>query len=59
MNIDITPKNEKNQPHGYWGVYWNNGKIWYKCVYINGKENGFEEEFYNYDGTLRHKIYHL
>jgi len=56
MNKDITPKNEKNQPHGYWEIYCKN-KLRFKCIYINGKENGFEEVYW--DEKLTDKYYHL
>jgi len=58
MNKDITPKNEKNQRHGYWEYYWFTSNLMYKCVYYNGKEYGFEEEFWD-DGKLIRKNYHL
>jgi len=58
MNKDITSYNTKGQRHGYWERYFSNGKLRYKCLYINGKENGFEG-FYNYVGILRRKNYHL
>jgi len=59
MNKDIIPTNAKGQPHGYWESYWANGRLCYKCVFINGKENGFEEEFWDNDGNITTKIYHL
>ena len=58
MNKDITPKNEKNQRHGYWEYYWFTSNLMYKCVYYNGKENGFEELCY-YEGKLKIKTYYL
>jgi len=57
MNKDLRPRNDKNQPHGYWVVYYANGKIWYNCVYVNGKENGFEE-CYSF-GKITEKRYYL
>jgi len=59
MNKNITPTNAKGQPHGLWEYYWNNGKIWYKCVFINGKEIGFEEYHNDDDGKLTNKRYYL
>jgi len=58
MKENLEPTNDKNQPHGYWEQYWYNGQLWYKCVYINGKENGFEEQYY-WTGKLRSKNYFL
>jgi len=59
MNKNITPFNDKGQPHGYWEYYWENGKLHFKCVYINGETNGFEELYCDNDGKLRIKSYHL
>jgi len=59
MKEDITPTNAKNQRHGYWELYWLNLKLHFKCVYVNGKENGFEEVYWNEDGKVRHKNYYL
>jgi len=57
MNKDIAPRNSKGQPHGYWKRYWD-GKLMYKCVFINGKVNGFEEYYWS-DGKLTIKRYYL
>jgi len=58
MKEDITPENAKGEEHGYWEIYHSNGKLCYKCVYINGKLNGFSE-LYNIDGKLTEKTYYL
>ena len=50
--------NAKGQRHGLWERYHYNGQLWYKCVFINGKENGFEEWYWD-DGNITTKIYHL
>jgi len=34
MNKDMTPRNKKGQPHGYWGRYNTNGKLKAKEYYI-------------------------
>jgi hypothetical protein len=35
-NKNITPRNHKGQPHGYWKVYWMGAnKIWYTRFYVN------------------------
>jgi len=59
MNIkeDITPYNDKNQPHGYWEWYWG-GNLWYRCFYDNGEVVGYEEN-YNSDSKLTIKNYYL
>jgi len=59
MKKNITPRNTKRQPHGYWEQYRPNGKLCYKCVFINDKENGIEEYYNNDDGKLTHKTYYL
>jgi len=54
MNIKkgITPYNNNKQKHGYWEVYyWSSDKLWFKCVYHNGKRIGYEED-YRYNGKL-------
>lgn len=43
MNENITPINEKYQAHGYWEVYRNDGKLFCKCFYVNGRMNGYIE----------------
>jgi len=61
MNIDkdLTPRNSKGQPHGYWEVYWSNGDLYYKCVYHNGSIIGYYEyNNYFHDNKLT-KLYHL
>ena len=57
MKKNIKPKNDKGQRHGYWEVYFDNGELWYKCVYINGELNGFEE-WYSC-GKITEKRYYL
>ena len=58
MKKDIRPYNDKGQPHGLCEYHWYNGQLQFKCVYINGKENGFEE-YYNNDGKVTDKTYYL
>jgi len=58
MNKNITPFNDKDQPHGYWEVYHPNGQLCYKCVNINGQRNGFEEDYW-YTGKVTDKTYYL
>jgi len=57
MNKDKTPKNDKGQRHGLWEVYWFTSKLCYKCVYLNGNENGFEQLYWG--EKLTAKRYHL
>jgi len=47
-NINIIPNNKK---HGYWEMYWNNNKQWYKAFYVNGSVYGYSE-------LLTNKLYH-
>jgi len=67
-NKNIKPRNAKDQPrgyweiyrpHGYWEIYRPNGDLYYKCLYYNGKEIGYEEWYgYTYGDKLT-KRYHL
>ena len=59
MKNDKMPYNDNYQPHGYWERYHYNGELWYKCVYINGKVNGFDEIHWYDDATITHKNYYL
>ena len=34
MKKDITPYNEKGEPHGYWEWYYDNGKLDSKIYFI-------------------------
>jgi len=57
MNKNLSPRNTKDKPHGYWECYWDNGELWFKCFFYNGKMIGYEE-YYPYVANLI-KIYHL
>jgi len=59
MNKVLRPRNDKNQPHGYWEQYWGNGLLLYRCVYVNGKENGIVEQYWDKDGKITKKSYQL
>jgi len=56
-NKNIMQYNEKNQKHGYYEVYWA-GKLCYKRFFHNGKEVGYEEQYFN-NGKLGRKKYYL
>ena len=62
-NKDIEQYNDKDQQHGYWELYYYTGDLFYKCFYHNGKEVGYEEQYFNNSddnsGKLREKIYHI
>lgn len=50
MNNNIRRFNN-DKPHGYWEIY-NNGygdHLSYKCFFINGLRNGYEEDYYSYN----------
>ena len=53
--INIRPKNDNDEAHGYWERYDNN-RLAYKCFYKNGDEVGYEE--WHTVGELR-KRYHI
>ena len=54
MSKDITSYNDKGQPHGLWESYWNNGQLYYKGTYLNGKRHGHWEQYWG-DGKLSYK----
>jgi len=56
-NKNKSPYNAKGQRHGLYEYYDNYGELYYNCVLINGKENGFE--CYYYYGEIIYKNYHL
>jgi len=58
MNKNINPYNNNKQPHSYWEQYYSNGKLAFKCVFINGKKNGIAE-WYNIDEKVFEKTYYL
>jgi len=45
MKKAITSFNDKKKAHGYWQVYYTNGRLWAKCYYINGRRVGYEEYY--------------
>jgi len=56
-NKDITPYNDKGEPHGLWEIYCDD-ILWYKCFFHNDKEVGYEEINW-YNGKLEEKKYYL
>jgi antitoxin component YwqK of YwqJK toxin-antitoxin module len=59
MSKDIRPFNDKGEPHGYWEVYYRNGKLWHKSFLQNCKEVGYEELYDCNNGDLHTKTYYL
>jgi len=59
MNKNITPRNEKGKPHGYCEMYWSDGRLSFKCFYINDKEVGYEEEYHYFTNPHVNIIFHL
>lgn len=55
---NITPHNDKNQPHGKWIYYYSNGQLRFKANYINGKPIGYFMTYSN-NGRLDFKEYHI
>ena len=49
--------NENNERVGYWEVYFNNGNLWSKGNYSNGKQIGYWEycEYYERGDKLSYK----
>lgn len=46
--------NENGEFHGYWEVYWDNGNLFYKGIYIHGERHGYWELYYD-NGELWYK----
>jgi antitoxin component YwqK of YwqJK toxin-antitoxin module len=61
MSKDIEPRNNKEQAHGYWEIYYYNGDLWYKIFYHNGKKVGYEEWYHwnNSNDNVTRKTYYL
>jgi antitoxin component YwqK of YwqJK toxin-antitoxin module len=54
MKKDITPCNEKGEPHGYWEEYFPNGQLMFKGNFVDGKQHGYLERYYT-NGQLCYK----
>jgi antitoxin component YwqK of YwqJK toxin-antitoxin module len=54
MSKNIKSYNDKRQSHGYWEVYWGDGKLRFKGNYVNGKRHGCWEHYYH-NGQLEYK----
>jgi antitoxin component YwqK of YwqJK toxin-antitoxin module len=48
---DKRPLNEENKAHGYWEIYYPNGQLQFKGLFVNGDLNG-PCESYSEDGSL-------
>lgn len=48
---DKRPLNEQNQAHGYWEIYYPNGHLHFKGLFVNGHVLG-PYESYSDDGSL-------
>jgi len=56
-NKNLEPRNTKGQAHGYWEVYWDNGRLCFKCIYNNSQGIGYEEWYDYYDCKLTKSYY--
>jgi len=54
----IKPRNNKEQPHGLWEVYYADGVLMFKCLYHNGELVGYED-VYSYNGKSNKKKYYV
>jgi len=60
MNKDITPLNNKGEPHGYWEYYLIGGQLVYKRFFHNGKQIGYAEWYHwNNSDKLNKKAYNI
>ena len=55
---DILPHNDKDQAHGLWITYRENGHLWFKGEWVNDKEVGIWY-FYHMNGEVRLKQYYI
>jgi antitoxin component YwqK of YwqJK toxin-antitoxin module len=46
--------NEKGEAHGYWELYYPDGQLEHKGLYINGNRFGYHESYFE-DGNLYYK----
>jgi len=49
--------NDKGKKHGFWEHYIN-GKLWFKISYVNGKEHGLCEKYWD-NGKIYIKQYYI
>jgi len=57
---DITPRNNKGEPHGLWERYYSHSdNLRFKCLYHNGKEIGYEEDYEYLTDKLNKKKYYI
>jgi len=57
MNIDMKPYNDKGQRHGLWKVYSYKGNLQFQCSYHNGKEVGYEEDYWGPNRLVKKTYY--
>ena len=55
---DITPRNKKNQRHGYWERYHDNGQLHDKGLWVNGNQVG-QHLIYWSNGKLLNKSHYI
>jgi len=55
-DVKIEPRNDKEQPHGYWENSYEFGKISLKRFLVNGKLSGYQEMKLTYG---IHIMFHL
>jgi len=56
-NKDITPYNDKRQPHGYCETFYSDGTLCHKGDYVDGHRHGYFEEYYR-NGEVCYKGYY-
>jgi len=59
MSKNITPRNDKNQKHGYCEVYWGNGNLAFKSFFHNNRRVGYGEWYGWYSSKLTEKKYYI
>ena len=56
--MEINKRDSKRNKIGIWEKYYNNGKLYFKCNYINGILNGEYIQYYN-NGQINYKTYYI
>jgi len=56
-NKNIQPRNNKEQKHGYWEIFYPNDNLCYKCFFVNDIMFGFQQ-WQSYKKKLTELIYY-
>jgi antitoxin component YwqK of YwqJK toxin-antitoxin module len=51
--------NSNSEKHGYWEGCYDDGRLYYKGTFLNGKQHGFWEEYYYKTGYLKSRGFYV